>query len=59
MFVLINLMCNCLQRETALLLGIYQASAPAKRTQTAIKKIANPAPIPIALLHAPIPVLKT
>jgi len=36
MFVLINLMCNCLQRETALFLGSYQASAPAKRTQTAI-----------------------
>jgi hypothetical protein len=59
MFVLINLMCNCLQRETALFLGSYQASAPAKRTQTAIKQIAKPTPIPIAPLHAPIPVLTT
>jgi hypothetical protein len=59
MFVLINLMCNCLQRETALLFGIYQASAPAKRTQKAIHKIAKPTPIPIAPLHAPTPRLTT
>jgi hypothetical protein len=55
MFVLINLMCNCLQRETALLVGIYQVSAPSKRTQAAIKSIANPTPIPIAPLHVPTP----
>lgn len=59
MFVLINLMCNCLQRETALRTDIYQASAPAKRTQTAIYKIAKPTPIPIAPLHAPTPGLTT
>ena len=59
MFVLINLMCNCLQREAMLLFGIYQVSAPAKRTQTAIRSIAKPTPIPIAPLHAPIPKLIT
>ncbi|MEY4138064.1 MAG: hypothetical protein RLZZ371_246 [Pseudomonadota bacterium] len=59
MFVLINLMCHCLQREAVLPYGIHQASAPAKRTQIAINKIANPTPIPIAPLHAPIPRLNT
>jgi hypothetical protein len=52
-------MCNYLQRETALLTGIDQASAPAKRTQTAIHKIAKPTPLPIAPLHAPTPRLTT
>ncbi len=59
MFVLINLMCNCLQRETVLPFGVYQASAPAKRTQTAIRSIAKTTPIPIAPLHVPLPKLKT
>jgi len=55
MFVLMSLMCSCLQRTTVLFVGLHRPSAPVKREQPAINSIAIQAPDPIAPVHAPTP----
>jgi hypothetical protein len=57
MFVLMNLMCHCLQRESVLFIGMHRPKTPVKRMQEAVKSIAKPTSIPIAPLHAPLPKL--
>jgi len=36
MFVLMSLMCSCLQRTTVLFVGLHRPSAPIRRAQPAI-----------------------
>ena len=55
MFVLMSLMCKCLQRVNVLSSGMHQSFAPMKKVHSAIRSIAYSYPNPIAPLHAPIP----
>lgn len=54
MFVLMSLMCLCLQRVYVLFFGARQSWAPVKRAQDAIISIANSVTIPIVPLHVPL-----
>lgn len=57
MFVLMSLMCFCLQRVSVLFVGARLAPAPFKKAHVAIKQVAIIPTDPMTPLHAPPPPL--